>query len=51
MEAMAEAELTVVYVTSTVRSPESQATAMFNNERQGKHICTSGNGSSEMLSK
>ena len=38
ISAMAEAELTVVYVTSTVRSPESQATAMFNNERQGKHI-------------
>jgi len=38
ISAMAEAELTVVYVTSTVRSPEAQANAMFNNERQGKHI-------------
>ena len=38
MEAMAEAGLTVVHVTSTVRSPEAQANAMFNNERQGKHI-------------
>ena len=38
MEAMAEAGLTVVHVTSTVRSPEAQANAMFNNERRGKHI-------------
>ena len=38
ISAMAEAELTVVYVTSTVRSPEAQANAMFNNERRGKHI-------------
>ena len=38
MKAMAEAGLTVVHVTSTVRSPEAQANAMFNNERRGKHI-------------
>lgn len=38
MEAMAEAWLTVVYVTSTVRSPESQANAMYENERRGMHI-------------
>lgn len=38
ISAMAEAELTVVYVTSTVRSPEAQANAMYNNQRNGNRI-------------
>ncbi len=38
MDAMAEAGLTVVHITSTVRSPESQANAMYYNESHGKHI-------------
>ena len=35
---MAEAGLTVIHVTSTVRSPESQANAMYNNQRNGNRI-------------
>ena len=38
IEAMAEAGLTVIHVTSTVRSPESQANAMYNNQRNGNRI-------------
>lgn len=38
ISAMAEAELTVVYVTSTVRSSEAQANAMYNNQRNGNRI-------------